>query len=101
MTPPDPRGRHALAAPSDDRVTTPDQADPPGQAGEDGQLRPPADVGPLRRAGPVAGTRLLLLTLGMGGMLAASLFWARGQGGLAARILAGDTVLIVAVLLSF
>ena len=75
-------------------MTSPDQADPPGQAAED------AGAGPLRRARPVAAIRVLLLMLGIGGMLAAAVFWARGQGGLAARLLAGDTVLIVAILLS-
>ena len=43
--------------------------------------------------------RLLLLTLSIGGSLATLALWAGGHAGLAVRTVAGDVVLIVAVLL--
>ena len=44
--------------------------------------------------------RLLLLGLSAGGLVGAAVLWAQGHPGLAARVLAGDLLLMFLILLA-
>lgn len=80
---------------------SPEQEPPPDLSAEDGPDPAVLLTESRRTARRLLLIRLLLLGLSSAGVVGAALLWAAGHGGLGLRVIAGDLLMILFVLLLF